>query len=371
MASSYSTFDYGILGAGIAGLSLADALSERGKSVCLIERNHIGAGASGTPGALVNPATGRRATKTWQAENCYKAIRANLEKVESFSDLQFYQNNGLLRPALSPKMARKMSEQYEKNHWPEGWCSWLSEKEIKERHPGIECVEGGLWLPIGLTVDPGEYLRALGRYLQSREVHIITGQHAKPREHNSHWTLELSDRKIKADRLVYATGYHALSVSYWKEIPLHPIKGQVMRFRKTGGPLAFSHSISSLGYLANIGDHHSFVQGSTYEHDFDELKSDDYGEEYLRGRLRKTLPGLEKEVIAEQGWAGVRMSTPNKKPVLGRHHAIPHLYLFTGLGSKGLMYGKFLADHYADYLLEGTPLFKAVSIDRFYEEEPD
>ena len=62
-------FDFCILGAGIAGLSLADALQEKGYRVIVLEKNDIASGASGSPGALVNPAAGRRAKKKLESRS--------------------------------------------------------------------------------------------------------------------------------------------------------------------------------------------------------------------------------------------------------------------------------------------------------------
>jgi len=42
-------------------------------------------------------------------------------------------------------------------------------------------------------------------------------------------------------------------------------------------PLSFEHSISSLGYIAHLGTG-QFAQGSTYEHDFESLETDEFGE---------------------------------------------------------------------------------------------
>lgn len=356
--------DFCILGAGLAGLSLADALQEHDLSVVVVEKNLIASGASGTPGGLVNPATGRRATKTWRAEQCYEAISANLKKVREQTKEAFYRHNGLLRPALLEKMARKMNEQYKKTSWPDGWCQWKTEDEIKEIHPGITCVDGGLWLPIGLSVDVGNYLQAYASYLKKKKVRII--QHQTPRHvrKKDGWCLDLDNSTLCAENLVYAIGHSTAYSPYWEWLPLHLIKGQVAKFKRPDRSLSFSHSISSLGYMARTGDPDMFVQGSTYEHHFDHLEPDSEGEEYLRKRMRRTLPQLEEKVVLVEQWAGVRTSTPNRKPILGPHPKYQNLHVFTGLGSKGLMYGKFLADHYADHLVNGSKLYPEVDIQR-------
>lgn len=358
-------FDFCILGAGLAGLSLADALQERDFSTVVIDKSDVGSGASGTPGGLVNPATGRRATKAWKAEQCYQAISDNLEKIQTETKEQFFYKNGLLRPALLEKMAQKMKEQYEKTTWPDGWCQWKSEGEIKEIHPGIKCVDGGLWLPIGLTVDIGTYIKAYAQFLKDQDVRFFLNQQPKIVSNHNTWILELERETVKAENLVFAIGHHTTESPFWNWLPVHLIKGQVATFKSDDGVLSFSHSISSLGYMALTGESDQFVQGSTYEHDFEDLEPDAEGEAYLRKRMRRTLPQLEKKVTVSEQWAGVRVSTPNKKPILGQHPKHGNLHLFTGLGSKGLLYSKFLADHFADHLVNGKKFYPEMDVTRF------
>lgn len=360
-------YDFCILGAGLAGLSLADSLSEAEATTVVIDKSGVAAGASGTPGALVNPATGRRATKAWRAEDCYKAISENLQKVSAFAgpDKPFYHNNGLLRPALMGKMARKMRKQYDKTSWPDGWCIWKNESEIKEIHPGINCVDGGLWLPIGLSVNSGEYLAAYAAYLEEQGVNFILHADVRVKPDKNSWIVDTGDANILTKNLVFATGFRTINNQYWNWLPIHSIKGQLAEFELPEGKLSFTHSISSLGYISNVNGSNSFVQGSTYEHDFEDLSTDSEGEQYLRKRMRRTLPRLEERVQVKKRWAGVRASTPDKKPILGTHPEIENLQVFTGLGSKGLLYSKYLSDHLARHLLESEPLISEVSINRF------
>lgn len=365
MPETTTHYDFCILGAGIAGLSLADALHEQGFTVIVHEKQTIASGASGTPGGLVNPATGRRAKKTWKAEACYRAIRDTLEKVQTTADEPFYHNNGVLRPAVSEKMVRKMLKEYEKTTWPGGWVKWLTEAEVKEKHPGITCVKGGLWLPIGLTVDVGGYLRAYATYLRKQGVNIVTESDPDAEQTAGQWLIRNDDTDYYCNHLVHATGFAATRHPWWKHLPLEGVKGQVGKFRAPEGLTCFSHSLSSLGYIARLDDGNTFIQGSTYEHDFDHVQPDAGGERYLRKRMARTLPQLAEKAELVDQWAGVRLSTPDHKPLLGRHPTIPNLHLFSALGSKGLMYGRFLAGHYADHLHNNIPLFKKVDIRRY------
>ncbi len=356
-------FDFGIIGAGFAGLSLADALQETNQKVVVVEKNAPGAGASGTPGALVNPATGRRGTKSWKAEACYNAISKNLEKVQKYSPLPFFHRNGVLRPAQTEKMARKMKAQFDKTDWPKGWCYWLSENEIKQKHPSIHCINGGLWLPVGMTVNGKKYCSAYALWLQKKGVEIRTNFNAEVERKNNYLILQSRTSTVKCKNLIFAAGYEAVTNPFWKDLKLEPIKGQLALF-ESKEKLKFNHSVSGLGYIAKLQNDYKFIQGSTYEHDFNEVNTGKQGADYLKKRLSNMLPVLATKAELVSQWSGVRISAPNRKPVVGRHSEYKNLFLFTGLGSKGLLYSKFTANHFVDNLLNKTPLFKKIVFER-------
>src|SRR5699024_6914200 len=121
--------------------------------------------------------------------------------------------NGLLRPALLEKMARKMKEQHDNTVWPKGWCEWKTEEEIKEIHPGINCVGGGYWLPIGLTVEVDKYLKAYANYLEGCGVKFFLNEQANIINEKNGWKLELQNTSVAARDLVFAIGRNTTKYS--------------------------------------------------------------------------------------------------------------------------------------------------------------
>jgi glycine oxidase len=51
--------------------------------------------------------------------------------------------------------------------------------------------------------------------------------------------------------------------------------------------------------------------------------------------------------------------------VLGAHPEFKNMFIFNGLGTKGVMIAPYFAKHFVEHLYNNTPLDKEVSIERF------
>lgn len=369
-------YDYCILGAGLAGLTLAKNLSELSNaSILVIDPKGIAGGASGSPIGLVNPATGRFATKTWRAEEAVKAIKDNLETVSISQSEKFYSKDGVIRPALDAKIARRMKENMESTHWPNGWCTWLEENEINDRFPELNCVDGGVLVAVGITVAIPKYLEALGKHIQAHGVDIIEQQDFKLEnesslidsdinDENNEWYIKLDDdSKIEASHLIVTAGIKSKEFDFWKDLPLHPVKGQVAIFECLD-EFPYDSAVSALGYFASL-DSKFFVAGSTYEHNFEHENTDEKGLNYIQDRMLRVMPKLKDKFKLVDQWSGVRASTPDRMPIIGPHPTIKNCSVFAGLGSKGLLYSALLGRELAQHLINSGKLSEEVSITRY------
>ena len=89
---------------------------------------------------------------------------------------------------------------------------------------------------------------------------------------------------------------------------------------------------------------------------------DDGDQRELAERLAG-LTALPFEVLGEQ--RGVRPAVRDRRPLLGRHPALPWLSLFGGFGSKGVSLAPRLAALLADYLDHGAALWPEADLGRF------
>jgi len=362
-----TNYDFLILGAGIAGLSLAYSLRQHHKKVAVVDNKGITAGASGTPAGLLNPVTGRRAKLCWRPQLCYKAVLEIIREVESFSGSKVLTQSGILRSSLTEKMGLKMKKSFLEQAWPEGWAEWLDEKDMIQFNPHITCHIGGIWVKKGGFIDIGKYLTLLAKMLKQKGVEIAILSSYSKSFSNNHWEIHSTDLTLKARNIVYATGDKTGKFDLWKRIPLHPLKGQVVGF-KTANPLRFKYGVSSLGYYIPHTPN-TLYAGSTYEHNFRHESVTQKAVQVLADKVHRTFPYLKNKLTVVEQWAGIRATTPNKMPVIGQHKSTRSAFICTGLGSKGLLYGKYMADLLAEYIVRDTPLPPLVDVRRFYEAQ--
>lgn len=361
------TFDVVILGAGIAGLSVADALSQKGLSCAVIDKQKPGSGASGSPLMLMNPATGRRAKMSYKANEGFACTLDLLNRVQSQTEAAFFETGKLLRPALNKKLAKDFKKSPDKYDWPGGdWIEWLDEDEFIEQYPVFTNHNGGLVIRKSATVDGFRFMQSMASFLKKRDVSFFNNAGYELKEETSCWGIHIKNQEtITAKSVVFASGAGLVDSPYWKNLSLHRVKGQAATFY-FDEPLPFNYSISSLGYLACLtSTPRKLVVGSTYEHHFTHLNPDQKGHDLLKKKLGNLFPDLTDQIQNSEMWSAVRVTTKDRKPVTGPHPEKHGLFIITGLGSKGLMHGPLTANYLADYINDSNPIPEEISIDRF------
>jgi len=370
LSHSPTDVDVTILGAGIAGLATADALLMRNKSVVIIDTGLPGGGSSGAPLVLINPATGRRAKLVENAEQSISAAEDLLKRTAAFAGETFYSKNGVLRPALTEDLEDDFRRSPEKYEWPEtGWITWLEKESYKKKYPWFGDHFGGLVIPHAFTVDADRFIQYLTNYLRSKGlITFLNSDYTLNHVDDQSITIDLeTGQSFKSKALIYATGSAITKMPEWDFLPANCIKGQLLDLNFED-KLPFHHSVSSMGYFAfNPATPHRLVAGSTYEHHYNHLDTDEDGEKYLYKKLERTFPGLASKSHTKRMWAGERVSLSDHKPVVGSHPDLKNRYILGGLGSKGMIYSRYLADQLADLILSDKPVDREFSPFRFLD----
>ena len=107
----------------------------------------------------------------------------------------------------------------------------------------------------------------------------------------------------------------------------------------------------------------NYKLGATYEWDDLDSSPTASGKAELLAKLKGMITcGYE----VRKHEAGVRPSSGDRRPIIGQHPAIPGMYIFNGLGTKGMMLAPWFAANFVNFCQQKGPLHPDVDVGRFY-----
>jgi glycine/D-amino acid oxidase-like deaminating enzyme len=166
-----------------------------------------------------------------------------------------------------------------------------------------------------------------------------------------------NDRSFR--NIVFCDGIASNENRFFHWLPYQPLKGEILTVRMNAN---FKHIINR-GVFVLEKEPSEFVVGSTYNWREPWTDITEEGKRDLLDRLGMLIHG-EFEVIGHK--AGVRPSTKDRRPIMGAHPEIKNMWIFNGLGTKGVTLAPFFAKQFRDYLVEDKVLDPLVNINRFY-----
>jgi glycine oxidase len=356
-------YDAIVLGGGISALTIALQLQIKGYATAIIDKP-AGTGASGLPGGLANPAYGREAKKSWESEACIESLNrlSVLSGVEQSGSAVI--KRGILRPAANGGQADAFKNSIRINDWKEGWAAWLESGEAAERFPLVQAKSGALWIPVGITIDLPGLLSGIRTKLTLLGSSLHSFQKIDVHEGADYHTIISDEREFRSPRIIFAPGSGIDDYPQWSPLKFNRVKGQVAVAKFSG----FSDpgcSVASSGYAAFIGQNRVVV-GSTYEHTYHNSEPSIDTDMDLIGRLKKMCPQIAGGLTRTEFWAGIRLTTPDRKPCVGGHWKTRGFYCIAGMGSRGLLMAPLAAELLADHIHSDTKLPDEIDIARFY-----
>lgn len=356
-------YDIIVIGGGIAAYSTALYLLEMGLNPVLIDKTG-GDGASGLPGGLANPAYGREAKKSWQAELCLQSLNEIAEKTGSDNPAPAILKTGIIRPASGVEQAGIFQTGLKKHDWQKGYLEWLDPGQMSELFPLVTADYGALWMPGGLTINVGRLVADIRNYLVSAGNEICDAGTIRVSEGDKYHTVCFDDREIKSPVVVFAPGPGIADYGQWSRLGFNRVKGQVIK-AKLSETVDAGCSIAASGYAAFTGPD-SVVIGSTYEHNFvDTAPSEETGRILLE-RFRRVCPSAAERICKTENWAGVRITTPDRKPCAGEHWQIRGFYCLAGMGSRGILTAPHTARLLAAHIVKCQQIPPEIDTYRYY-----
>ncbi|MEM1093119.1 MAG: FAD-binding oxidoreductase [Bacteroidota bacterium] len=335
-------YDIVIAGAGLAGAAAAVALSTR-FSVAVLEAERPAAGASGAAAGLVNPFLGRKANPTWRMRDALAAFYRLLDAADARGLLDA---RGVLRPAPSPKQADAF--QHTASTHPD-LAHWLPPADCQAAFPMLDAPLGALHITTGGALSLPALIDRLLATAQAQGADLIAPARLVGWETEGEAVqAETTAGTLSAARLVLALGHGYTAFRELRALNLHSVKGQTITVAYPEGWSAETvPPLSGMGYAVPGAD--GFVIGSTYEHSFSDLAPDPAQHDALRAKAARMLPALADQPVIH-ATAGARVTVPGTRlPMVGLLPEAPRVWVFTGLGAKGLMMAPMLAEQLAHW----------------------
>lgn len=356
--------DVVIIGGGIIGCASAYALTLAGLTVTLIERDRLGAGASGVAAGMIAPQAEAHSADAIFALSLlgaaeYPALTAGLLE-EIGLDIE-YRRCGVLR------LARDEAERADlerRRRWQTARglpADWYEPGELATIEPLLAGVTGrllagGLWLPNEGQVRGPRLIQALALASLKRGLTLVEGTPVLgfERQGSQVTGLQTPAGLIPTATVLLAAGVASggLAAGLGMTLPVGPVKGQIITAR--GWNRRPRSILWATGcYLAPKADG-ELLLGATEEDGASEARPTVAGLNALTTALLETIPSLG-QLAVEGIWAGLRPAVPDRLPVIGYAPGIDNLIVATAHYRHGILLGPLTGKWIANLIQTGTP----------------
>ncbi len=350
---SLKNYDFIIVGSGLAGALLANELLDKGQKVFVFEDPNLKA-SSMVAGGMVNPVTGKYLAKTWLIEELFGLLFEYYRNLEKELGSRFFYQTGLFRPFANEESKTNFLNQIEK-HQLQDYIEVLEDTSAFTPH--FEANLGGMftkkagWLDVPVMLSKiKEKLIFLDAYEASKFVH-------------KDLVVEASGFRYKnifADRIIFCEGFYATHNPFFNWLPFNPVKGETLL------GIIKDYDIKPIvnqgKWIMPLGKNKVRI-GATYSwHELD-FENTEKARDELLSNVQKVLK-TEFEVTSQQ--AGVRPSTKDRRPILGKHPAIENMYIFNGLGTKGVSLAPYFVKQLLDFIFHQKDINPEANIERHF-----
>ena len=328
-----------VIGAGIAGASVAHALAQRGHAVTVIETAQAAAsGASGNHAGVFRPLPSR------DNSPLSRLLRAGFllgrQQFPAFPDVRCGWT-GVLHIARDDKHATTQRRTVAEQSLPADFCRYVDRDEASSL-ASWPVEQGGWWFAQGGWINPPSLCRALLADIDCRFNQPV----ARLVRTESHWQLldSAGNAIIQADDVVLANGIGAPALVPDFPLPIRVGRGLVSHVPEAATP-PFNIVVTRLGYVTPAVDGMRCAGATMAADDLDPAPRLADHIENLH-RLDMVLPGfgagLDPALL--DGRVSFRPMSPDRLPIVGPLSANEGLWIIDGFGARGLVFASICAE---------------------------
>lgn len=369
-----------IVGAGVAGCSLAHRLHKEGHKITLLDRNdNVAQEGSGNRIGLIKP----RLDLDGRGFGAFNRL-GYLHSVDFYDDLEkqgqaiWVGKRGLFEMAEDVGDELRQKLLVKKEILPSNEMYLLSASQASARL-GVKVERGGLWYVRSGCVSPVALCESL-----IKGIEVQYSQNIRSVERSGqYWQLKTCEGRVfEADTVVFTTAGETQALNKWCDLHFEGRRGQVNYVEATPQSHQLKHAMSCAGYLTpDLFEHEGTVchlVGASFEKwsDFSDKSYETLQEESEaknRVKLERFFPKYDLKITG--GRVGMRAMTLDHLPMVGplykdktytkMYQRLCHgpraqlfekacyvegLYIMAGLGARGLQTAPLLAEVLTSYI---------------------
>ncbi len=339
--------DYLIVGDGYAALFFAHRLIMEKKSFYLFSEDKQS--ASHVSAGVINPVVLKKFTTFWLAQEQIYELKKTLSEMAEYTGRNYW---------VDEPVHRIFHNEQEKELW-----------QRKSKEEPLSAFLSSEFTSFDTILNPF----GTGKVDQSARLDVprFFGDIFKFLSENNHLIYEKFNysavqptqnryKDFEYNKIVFCEGMGVTKNPFFKNIPLQPNKGHHLKV-KLSRPLHNSVTLKKKHFLFPLEDE-LYYYGGTYDRNQSHRKVDEEAKNLLINGLLEFYPMLFEVVDVHFGF---RPTVKDRRPILGSHQVHKNLFVFNGLGARGILNGNFFAGELFQHIEEGKLLANEVNLERF------
>lgn len=346
--------DYIIVGGGIAGLFCAFHLHKNGKKIMLVNSDKIPSSSLVAAGTW-NPVAFKRFVLSWRANEFLAEMDVQYPELEKLLNCEFFEvinSKKLITPGNELELWKTQALTKEMS-------SFMNSNPVESKFP-IDYYLGELKKTgrVKLSI----LLPAFWQYLKSQSSIVNEEfEHQLLTQNDKGWNY----KNLNSKNIIFCEGAHYSNNPFFNWLPLKPAKGDIITIKAP--QLKINYILKKNIFILPLGND-NYEVGATYNWKDLSWNTNEEGVNQLVEKLKKII-NVPFTITNKK--AGIRPTSFDRRIIMGEHPQQKGLFVFNGLGTKGVLLAPLAAKEFTNYLLNGTDLNPEMDIKRCLKYLPN
>ncbi|WP_296620605.1 FAD-binding oxidoreductase [Marivirga sp.] len=344
--------DFIIVGHGLASVAVIEHLRKYNASFVVFSDENANSSSKVAAG-LYNPVTGRKMKQTWIAEQLFPYLEEFYSDLEQSLNANFLHKKSIYRPFLSLEDQNDWMAKEHKNNFfiKSTFTSPQFSDFITDDFGGILLEKSG-FLDVKEMLDHHK-----AKLIEDKQFINERFEYEK---------LEVKENQIQyndieSEKIIFCDG--PLSHNpFFDWLPTAPVKGEILHI-KTENPLPDDVIFNRGVFIVKNPQHDYYRVGATYEWKNLDYIPTEKAKKQLTDKLDDLL-NIKYEIIDQV--AGIRPASKDRRPLIGNHPELKNVFIFNGLGTKGVSLAPYFAHQFVESIINLKKLNDEVNINRYY-----